>query len=133
MSIDSAIYTRLSGFAGLSALVGTRIYPPPLPQITTYPAVSYLQISAVRDYVMGNQSGLVHARFEINSWATTTITARSVAEQVRLALSNYHGTSDSVVINWTEMVSPETVFYEDETKLHGISQDYIVTYSETTP
>ena len=131
-SIDTALYTRLGGFAGLTALVSTRIYPPPVPQNATYPCVSYSQVSGVRDYVMGNQSGLVQSRYQLDSWATTSTGARAVAEQVRLALSNYAGTSDTIVIDYVLMES-ETRIFEDESDLHRISQDFIVHYRETLP
>jgi hypothetical protein len=131
-SIDTAIYTRLAGFAGLSALVSTRIYPPPAPQNCTYPAVTFMQISGMRDYVMGNQSGLVEARFQLDSWAETSVGVRTLAEQVRLALSNYSGTSDTIVIDHIRLLDEQRI-YEDGDELFRIIQDYIVNYRETLP
>ena len=133
MSIDSALYTRLSGFAGLAALVSTRNYPLIAPQNGTYPLVTYQQISGTRDYVMGNQSGLVMARFQLDSWAQDVpASARAVANQVRLALSNYHGTSDSVVIDYIELMN-ETVMGQPDEEFWRISQDYMVTFREALP
>jgi len=51
---------------------------------------------------------------------------------VRLALSNYAGTSDTIVIDYVLMES-ETRIFEDESDLHRISQDFIVHYRETLP
>jgi hypothetical protein len=127
MSIDSALYTRLS-----TVLAMTRIYPPPVPQNATYPLITYQQISGVRGYVYSNQSGWVRARYQIDSYATTPTAARALAEQVRLALSIYKGTIDGVVIDLIVIVD-ETKFYEDDTKLHRISHDYMVDYRETCP
>jgi len=133
MSIDSALYARLAGFAGLSALVSARIYPPPIPQDPTYPLVTYQQVSGNRGYVYGpNQDGFVWARFQLDSWAETLIGARALSEQVRLALSNYHGTSDSVVIDYIRIESEQQLFEEDVEK-HRISQDYFVWFRESLP
>lgn len=132
MSIDSAIYTRLSGFAGLAALVSTRIYPAPIPQSPTYPLVTYMQVSGVRGYVYGNQDGFVQGRWQVDSWSTTSTGARALAEQVRLALSNYKGTSDSVVIDLIT-IENELKDYDDDASLHRVIQDYFVTYRESLP
>jgi hypothetical protein len=131
-SIDTALFTRMSTFAALTALVSTRIYPVTMPQAATFPCVTYQQISGVRDYVMGNQSGLVRARFQVDSWSETYAETRSVSEQVRLALSNYAGTSDTVVIDRIEMVNEERLD-ESESALHRIMQEYMVTFRETLP
>ena len=132
MSIDSALYTRMSGFAGLIALTGTRIYPPPIPQNATYPCCTYQQISGPRGYVYGNQSGFVDARFQVDSWATTSVAVRAVAEQVRLCLSIYKGTSDSVVIDLITLIDEQRL-YDDEAKLHRAVHDYMITYRESLP
>lgn len=131
-TIDSAIYTRLSGFAGLSALVSTRIYPAPIPETPTYPLVTYMQVSGVRVYAMSNQTPLVDARFQVDSWATTSTGVRALAEQVRLALSAYSGTSDSVVIDLITLENEQKI-YDDEAGLHRVIQDYFIAYRETQP
>lgn len=125
-SIDTALYTRLSG------LISTRIYPAPIPQNATYPLVVYQQISGPRSYSMGVQSLIVRARFQLDSWAQTSLAVRSLAEQVRSALSNYHGTSDGVVIDHVELVN-EQKLYEDEADLHRMIQDYMIDYRESAP
>ena len=131
-SIDTALYTRLTGFAGLRALIATRVYPPPTPQNGPYPLVTLTLISAVRIYAMGDQTPLVDSRWQIDVWASSSETARAVAEQVRLALSHYHGTSDTVVIDLVLMEN-EQKFYDSEAELHRVIQDYIVSYRETQP
>jgi hypothetical protein len=135
-SIDSALYTRLSTFAGLTALISTRIYPPPAPQNAVYPFITYAQVSGVRSYVMGNQSGLVQARFQVDIWDDDlTKTARTVAEQVRLALSMYRGAPDGVTV---DLITIETEFRGDPERvdnqyLSHIIQEYVVTFRESLP
>lgn len=131
-NIDTALYTRLSNFAGLIALTSTRIYPGLAPQDCAYPFVVYEQLSGVRDYVMGNQSGLVSSAFKLDSWGETRSSARSVAEQVRLALSNWHGTSDGVTIDWTEM-DTELSDYDAEAFAYRVIQWYTIHHRESLP
>ncbi len=132
-SIDTALYTRLSGFANLAALVGTRIYPAPIPDNPTYPLITVQEISGIRGYVYGpNQDGSVRARFQMDSWAENSTGVRAVAEQVRLALSAYRGTSDTIVIDLIT-IDNEQKLYDDDADLHRVIQDYIVHYRETLP
>ena len=131
-SIDTAVYTRLAACAGLTALVSTRIYAHFTPQNATYPCVVHNQISGPRQYVMGEQNPIVRARWQLDSYAATSVAARAVSEQVRLALSNYHGTSDSVVIDHVEQVN-ELSDYNESEELHRVIQDFMIDFRETTP
>lgn len=138
-SIDSALITRLKNFAGLSALVGARVFAHPLPTKSTaydpYPCVEIAQTHGRRDYVMGGQSGLVRAHFDIWAWDDSPAKVRAIAEQVRRALSGYSGTSDTVTIDHIELMDEDRVdnasdAVGDDT---AIVQDYLVWYRETIP
>lgn len=97
MTIESAIYSRLSGFAGLSALVSTRIYPNVLAQNATLPAVVYQRISAGRISLMGVDAAVLPARFQFTAWATGHTAAAAVRDQVRQALQRWSQTGPPVV------------------------------------
>lgn len=45
MSIEAALFSHLSTYAGVTALAGTRVYPLVLPQQPVLPAVTYQPIS----------------------------------------------------------------------------------------
>lgn len=102
--IQEAIYARLTGFAGLSALIATRAYYRLLPQDPAYPALTYVKISETRDSAMGSDSGLVHARFQFDVYDTDADSVRNVTEQLRQALERYRGTFvvNSVTQNWQD-------------------------------
>ena len=97
-SVDTAVYTRTKNYAGISALVGTRVYPPPVPQQTAYPLVTYQEIDCVEDLTMGSSTGQPVSRYQFDCWAITAAGARALADQVFLCWHNYAGTSDTVVI-----------------------------------
>jgi hypothetical protein len=97
--IDEALFTRLSGFAGLSSLVGSRIYPVMLPQSPTYPAISHFSIGGGETVMaMGSDPGLVVAQWQFSAWGSKAKDARDAIEQVRLALQRFRGTVSGTVI-----------------------------------
>ena len=137
MTIEAEIYTRLSGFAGLSALVSTRIYPRgEMPQNVEMPALSYQRISAERPSAMGVDTGLVRARFQFDCWSGvhrddtegTFDESRAVFEQVRLALQRWRTTSGTIVQD-TFIVGDQDL-YETESKTFHAVLDAEIIYEE---
>lgn len=134
--IQESIFTKASGTAGLTALIGSspcRFYPMFMPERPTYPAVVYHEVSSTRDSAMGSDPKLVHARYQLDAWDTTRIGARDLNEQLRLAFQRWRGTVGGVVIQDTFIDSqddfpPELV---DGVLLHRRSSDIMVHYLET--
>jgi hypothetical protein len=133
--IQEAIFTRAAAFAGLTAIIGTgptRLYPTILPEKPTLDAVVYHEIAAPREAAMGADPGLVHARYQFDSWSTTRLGARDLAEQVRLCFERWRGTVGAVVVQDTfidneQDVAPELV---DGVLLHRKISDFIIHYRE---
>lgn len=98
MSIEDAIYSRASGYAGLSALVVTRIYPDKLPQKPTYPAVTYQRVSSQRPAAMNADVGVMRERFQFDVWATTRASQDAVAAQVLACFARWRGTVSDIVV-----------------------------------
>jgi hypothetical protein len=89
---ETALYNYLSAYAGLTALIGTRIYPLQLPQNAKYPAVAYQQISGPRIHAMGTDPGMTYPRYQFTCWGDDHDDAAAIAKQIRLAFTNYSGT-----------------------------------------
>lgn len=101
-TVEEALTARLKTFPGLSALVGTRVYPVKLPQSPTYPAVSYQRTGRTQHHAMGADANVREARFQVSGWDPSYATAKGVATQMRLALDRWRGTqSNGVVIQDT--------------------------------
>lgn len=96
--IENGIQNRLSGFAGLIALVGTRIYASHLPQTPTFPCVAYRKVGGMPRQLLSASTTMYDTDIEIGCFAKSYDSANSVAEQVVSALHRYSGTNDSVVI-----------------------------------
>jgi len=87
MSVETALVKLLIDDSDVNTLVGSRIYPNYVPQGVTLPAITYQEISGVRDTHMTGASGLVQARFQINCWCKTYPDSRTLANYIRIALS----------------------------------------------
>lgn len=128
--IQELIYTRLSGFAGLSALVGNRIYPKNLPQDAVRPAIVYQLIAQETpqpQQVVG-ATDLIRARYQFDCWADTFRAARNVRDQLRLALKRWQTAGPPVV--QVAFALSEIDLFEDDTRLFNCSADFEINYEE---
>lgn len=101
--LDDALYAYLSTYAGLTALISTRVYPNELPQGTTLPAVVYITISDIKNHTLTGQSKLENPMIQFTAYSLTRATARAVANQIKTALADYHGTLSGLVIQKIEL------------------------------
>lgn len=97
MSIETALVKIMTDNADVNALVGSKIYPVFVPQGKSLPAITYQEISGVRDAVMNGASGLVQSRFQVNCWTKKYTEARELADLVRIALSPENDTYPKTV------------------------------------
>jgi hypothetical protein len=129
--INDLIFTRLSGFAGLAALVGDRIYPgDALPQDVPKPAVLFHLVigSTPQPQQVVGQPDLIRARYQFDAFDPTVKGADAVRQQIRLALKRWSSAGPPVV-QVTFFVSSIDL-YESPTKLHNMSSDYEINYEE---
>lgn len=129
--IDEALYSLLIAYAGLTALVSTRIYPMHLPQQPTLPAVSYQRISSGRrDVHHGGITAVAETIFQVSCWATTLKSAKDIAAAVRTRMHGYNGTVGSVKI-FSSRVINEVDLYDPETNVYHVPVDVAVLHRES--
>lgn len=87
MSAETELYAALSGRAGLTALVGTRIYPDAIPENASLPAVVYVRSNTTPYYNIGGLLLAEDVKFSLTAWSESRTQAEAVADQVRLALN----------------------------------------------
>ena len=86
MSAESTLYGILSTAAGVTALVGTRIYPDLIPEEKATPYIGYERVSTdpigtLENTILSEKIGLMVA-----CWADTRIAAEQLADAVRTAM-----------------------------------------------
>ena len=103
MNIEKAIYSILSSTPAVTGIVASNIFPVfvPQPGNDNLPAITYQQISGIRDHVMTGPTGLVEARFQINCWSKTYKETEDLANAVRTTLDGY---SDTIMGTWIQAV-----------------------------
>lgn len=127
--LEEGLYSYLSTFAGLTALVSTRVYPDKIPQGATLPCLTYQRISTPREHAhdtSGIGTDLAHPRFQFNAWATTKSSAKAINEQVRAAMNGKRGTIATGVSINSALSADERYRYEPETTLHTYESDFII-------
>ena len=123
--IDEEIKTFLLSIPGVAAEIGIRIYPMPLPQGATLPAVTYQAISDVQSYSSGNDTCYRLMRYQIDSWSDSQKESVRVDETTRQALSGYSGQWGSKDIGFVRRGTSSS-HYEPETKLRRVRSDYLI-------
>lgn len=123
--LEQALFTQLSGFAGLTSLVASRIYPTTLPDKPKLPAVTYIRITGPRVHTMGSDPGLQYPLFQVSAWSRSYPVALAVAEQVRKALQDFSGTVATIVIQ-DIIFEGDSQLYEPDTKNHQAIGEYTI-------
>lgn len=128
MTIGALVYSRLTGYAGISALVSTRVYPLKLPQPPTLEAITYERVSN------GPQNGTTdirESRWQINCWAETYSEAHALARQVKLAFEEHKDTDQSPGIKQSYVVN-EFDDYDDQPGVTGVYRTIVDVILVTT-
>ena len=121
MSIESALYDRLTNDSGVSAEVDDRIYPTDLPQDPTMPALVYQIISHVPVHSL--DTGPANARtirIQVTAYADTRRKLTDVREAVVAALDGWRDQNQSPRIDrcqWqdgSDTRVPQTSRYRDD-------------------
>lgn len=131
-TVEEVIQTRLAATAGLTALVGTRIYWLHVPQETATPYVAHFEVSQItRPHAMGTDPGDVVSRWQVSVFADTPSTAKDCAEQVRAALQRYRGTVSGVTVD--DVLGPENriQLFDDAAQVCHFVQDFFVAHRES--
>lgn len=128
--IRPALRTFLLENSTIAAVVGgERVYPVVLPQGVTDPSIVYNLITETNDHHMQGASGLVMIRMQIDAYAQTHDAAAELALLIKEALDGYSGLMGSVTVQGVFADTARTD-YQDDVKLHRVSRDYLIHYSE---
>jgi len=132
--VPEALYDHLNADAGLTALVGDRIYPNTAPQRGTMPQVVLRTASAERYYSHGGPSQVADVRVEISCWSKSYLEAKKVADAVRKAIEGSQkgtiGTTSTLEVMGMRLEN-EIDTYDDETHFFRTIVDVLIPHRET--
>lgn len=129
MSLEAAIFSYGTSVAGVSSLIGTRLYPNRAPQKATYPLAVYHRVSGSRVGNLGGDSGLADPRFQFSALATSFADAVAVRDALRAAFSGYRGLMGAIAVTASVSVGEFDLYYDD-VELHQCSFDVFLTHQE---
>ena len=95
MSIESTLYSALSGDATIASLVGSRIYMLRVPEEAPAPFISFHNISGMAFNKLGSAPDKDNKVFEIGCVSPDFDEALSIADAVKSALGTDYGYLDS--------------------------------------
>lgn len=116
-SLEESIVDILTGHAGLTSLVSDRVGPPPLPQGSSLPAISFFRVSTLAVHAHSGNVGLKRSRMQFDVWGDSVSSVSAVVAQLEDALEHYRGTVAGVRIDAAlsimdlQRYSPETESY----------------------
>lgn len=96
--IEADLVALLKNTAGVTAIVGTRIYPAPAPESATLPNVTWQQIADTPARVADGVLNLRRSRFQVDVWADSALVAINGAKAVRAAIDAWESTAVQMAV-----------------------------------
>lgn len=135
--LEEGLFSYLSTYAGLTALISARVYPFRIPQeqAVSLPCMTYQRISTPRHQThdTSGASDLASPRFQFDAWAETYASAKAITDQIRAALNGKNGTigsGGSAVTIQAALVQEETPELDPETNIYRSRSDFIIWHVE---
>ena len=117
-TVEESLFSRLSGYAGLTALIGAssscRAWPKLLRESCTLPALVWDEVSGEYHSTFAASPTLKRARYQLSAWAETSAGAAAVRAQVVAALRDYVGGAilATRILSSVALREPETGWYQ---------------------
>lgn len=113
-TIEKAIRAKLVAHSGLSALIGSRVYPGYIPQGTVKPAVYYDKDEVRKIPVCDENSNYREGSFTITAVADSYTSAESVSAQIESALEQW--TQDTPIVVNETITNNDGIMYVEATE-----------------
>lgn len=145
MSMDDALYAHLLADTDVNGVVSGRIFKKRARTGETLPYIVFHIIGGDHVSDMGDPSGLLFRRAQVNSYSTTYAGAWALAEYVRDALQGLSGTlgsgADTLAVQNIELdgdsdidIVPDSGAQRGSQEApEGVRQDFILSYAESIP
>lgn len=134
--LDEALISYLKAIAGITAIVGTRVYGVRAPQGVTLPCLTVQRISTAYEHThdtVGATGNYAQVRFQIDSWAETHSAAKQLSDTVKGALNGKRGAittgAGGVTIGFA-LVQEEDVEDDPDLNFYRVRTEYMIGHTE---
>lgn len=128
--IEEALTAYLKADPGVSAIVGTRIYPRKMPQAGQMPALVYTRIVGLHEKSLTGSSGLAQASYQLDCNALDYATTRRLAEALRMALDCQLGVWSGIQVQTSMITGDFDASYEDVVEVYRAIIEAEIWYEE---
>ena len=128
MSIKTSVYSVISGTGAITSLATGGVHPQNIPAQSTAPAITFSMDDDADQQLLDGVSGLKEARFVIDCYSLSYLTADQMASAVKTALVGYRGAFGT---NTAEHIRKERELdlFEADTRLHRVNLQFLIAYS----
>lgn len=127
MIFEEALQAHLVADAGVSALIGTRVYPDIMPPGSAKPAAVYTLIGNMRGSTLCATDTLVAGQYQIDAYATSYKASKLLAKALFGCLADYKGVIGEFKVSRIFILS-EVDLDDPDPGLYRVSQTYQVWY-----
>lgn len=124
VDFEKALLRTLQEDAGLSALVGSKVFPLAIPAGNYLPCVTFQRLGGRPANILSGHSGLEELDLLIDAWARDYHEAKAVARAVRAAMPANGAQFGAHLIEDQDL-------YEDGTNYFRVSMEFKVWFLET--
>lgn len=128
-SVKAALADKVKSFAGITALVGMRVYHRLAPQGSILPFITFFKVDGPRIHDMEGFSGLSFPRFQFDIFAKNALEAENISAQLKLCLDGFRGIVTGVNIQCIRLLDDDDG-YDEGPEINRISHDYQVWHQE---
>jgi len=133
---EAFLFSRLTGDTTVASLVANRVYPLLAPTGTPLPLIVYQRTAVERPRSLAGNVGNPVVTLQLTSYGTSYTSVKSIARAVRLAVDNWTGTTASVTIQRTTLIteSDGVDMPQDDQMLpyYSVQQSYEFRINEAT-
>lgn len=116
MSLETEIYSLLSGTTVITSLVNTRIYPVKAPQNAIYPHLIYTRISGGQANTLDGYADFENPRIQIDTYSTGYLECKNLSSSVH-SVMNGATAFKSILVSDGDL-------YEDEVDAYRVTMDF---------
>lgn len=122
----------LKAATGLTALVAGQIYPDVMPDAPIYPSVTYQKIGGGSARGAVGDPPLMHATFQVSSWAKSRAAASKIAAQARKAMDRKRKITVSGVALDDCFYESDNDDYDGDAKVYFNHMTFTLHYRDAT-